>query len=73
MNPKTTLNRTVYRLTQAEAIYALENWLTLCGEQVPVGRRSVFFPTYDSNKSYHIALEVHHHDPPPIRKDADDE
>lgn len=68
----TTPNRTVYRLTQQEAVYALHDWLKK-GGHVPRGKMSVFFPTYDSDKSFHIALEVIHDDPPPTQKDAADE
>lgn len=58
-------NRTVFSLTKAEAICALHGWLTAHGTEVPKGKMAVFFPTYDSVKSFHIALEVHHYDPPP--------
>ena len=64
-------NRTVFRFTREEAIFALANYVVDYGDAiVPKGKRFVSVPDRDGSDNWTLTLGVDHDDPPPPPKDA---
>lgn len=63
---KSTQARTIFRFTRTEAAEALVEWLAKNGAKVPDGR--VYAEPWTI-----VLVIVDHDDPPPTRKDVNDE
>lgn len=62
---KIRLNRTVFRFAKAEALKALEEWLTRQGITVPQGERFIWHPEIHRPDSWELTLGVDHRHPLP--------